>query len=536
MILRRIPFIVSRTFRYIGLLLATLAIALLSQALFPSFSGAKSPPHPLALSVFSADGKAVDPPTEFVDIGQLDATPSPQTFTASLEPLAPEEFYRFDIQARSQFDLKLTGLTANANVFLGNEHGTLVASSKQGGTAAELIQTPLDPGTYYILVRSVGENSTPYDLTLSARFIPEEVTVSNTFVSIIDPEFDQVDFQVAWSDNRENLRVAPINPETGDFELDQTMVVDHGLAPVDCSNREPKGICNGPEWAYSRNGSQIVYTKVIDGEWFLARAGRVRDQWRTEVLERSRTGRTPFGSLDPEDDAPRIRFNFSSDNSRTRPTAWRELDDATQQGLVAEGFEVSGGRWVQGERSLILNARFDDQFQIAKFDIDTGILTQLTFSESTKGDAFMWQAPEFNGELIFSTLETEGTNLQSFRQTVGIYRNINGTWQKIKTIQPPSDKRALNSVENFVFQGKSYVSMVAIEPSLPTGSYRDRFIGAEVWIAGIDPEFDFYRQVTAPSDTIIRDDPEPFVGTSKVFIYYADLTHRTIIRRAETGL
>ncbi|MGI0487175.1 cadherin-like domain-containing protein [Pantanalinema rosaneae CENA516] len=81
-----------------------------------------------------------------------------KTFTDSVE-FDDNDYYRFTLNSRSSFNLALTGLSANADVQVLNSSGAIVTdsdnialSSANGGTLPEIINTVLDPGTYYIRV------------------------------------------------------------------------------------------------------------------------------------------------------------------------------------------------------------------------------------------------------------------------------------------------------------------------------------------------------------------------------------------------
>ncbi|MEG4809598.1 S8 family serine peptidase [Microcoleus sp. F8-D3] len=93
-----------------------------------------------------------------------------------------ENFYRFDLNTKSNFSLRLDGLRADADVDLIQDRnsngvvdfGELVDFSLESGTVPDVIDVPnLAPGTYYVRVYSFLDNSTNYNLTLSATSIPE---------------------------------------------------------------------------------------------------------------------------------------------------------------------------------------------------------------------------------------------------------------------------------------------------------------------------------------------------------------------------
>ncbi|MEG3845317.1 PPC domain-containing protein, partial [Microcoleus sp. herbarium14] len=91
------------------------------------------------------------------------------------------DFYRFDINTKSSFNLRLDGLRADADVYLirdRNRNGVfdddeIIGYSLEGGTVPDVINVPnLLPGTYYVQVYSFSDNSTNYNLNLSATSVP----------------------------------------------------------------------------------------------------------------------------------------------------------------------------------------------------------------------------------------------------------------------------------------------------------------------------------------------------------------------------
>ncbi|MEG4329159.1 S8 family serine peptidase, partial [Microcoleus sp. herbarium5] len=91
-------------------------------------------------------------------------------------------FYRFDINTKSNFNLSLDGLRADADVKLIQDRnrngvvdfGETIDYSLESGTVPDVINVPnLAPGTYYVQVSSFLGNSTNYNLNLSATSIPE---------------------------------------------------------------------------------------------------------------------------------------------------------------------------------------------------------------------------------------------------------------------------------------------------------------------------------------------------------------------------
>jgi Calx-beta domain/Ser-Thr-rich glycosyl-phosphatidyl-inositol-anchored membrane family len=81
----------------------------------------------------------------------------------------PYDYYSFNLGVASNFNLKLNGLTANANVQLLNSNGDFIQGSYNTGTAEDSFKYNLNPGSYYIKVYSeLGTANTNYNLNVFA--------------------------------------------------------------------------------------------------------------------------------------------------------------------------------------------------------------------------------------------------------------------------------------------------------------------------------------------------------------------------------
>jgi hypothetical protein len=123
----------------------------------------------------------------------LELTSSFQTFTASLNPLDPLDYYSFTLGSKSSFNLSLDGLSANADVELLNSKGEVLQVSAQLGTNPESFLATLNAGNYYIKVYSGSETNTDYNLSLSASPNGDAIT------GFGNPTFDTGVFTVGAS-------------------------------------------------------------------------------------------------------------------------------------------------------------------------------------------------------------------------------------------------------------------------------------------------------------------------------------------------
>ena len=75
------------------------------------------------------------------------------------------DFYQFKVEEKTDVDIKLGGLSGNADLYLLNNRGKVIEKSNKGGKRAEDIERTLNPGTYYVKVQSNDEDA-KYTLSL----------------------------------------------------------------------------------------------------------------------------------------------------------------------------------------------------------------------------------------------------------------------------------------------------------------------------------------------------------------------------------
>lgn len=88
-----------------------------------------------------------------------------------------EDYYRFNLDAKSNFKVVVDGLSADADLQLLSSQGNILKSSVNIGTASEQITQTLEAGTYYLNVKSYSDSETFYNLDLSASL--SQITSNN---------------------------------------------------------------------------------------------------------------------------------------------------------------------------------------------------------------------------------------------------------------------------------------------------------------------------------------------------------------------
>ena len=364
--------------------------------------------------------------------------------------------------------------------------------------------------------------------SLHGQFVRNVVLLDLDGKLVPDMEFDHLGYQITWQDVEENLWVAPVDSKTGDFQMDDAERIATGLAPRGSPLASGGGSGNGPEWMYTDEGSQILYTLQVGAahpsNWRIGVARKRQTDWEAGPLNPPKgiVGSAPDGTKVPGDPNP----FFLDYNLQNLKLGWGPLNNPSAHDVVRFQFS-SPAHWVSGEHLIVSSVKFSGVDQIVLFDpAHPQEIAQMTFDKRfSKIKPQMWHAPEYGNELVFFALERR-RNASRFTQ-IGIYRLIKGEWTKIKTIVPPSNPRLVDSPESFVHNGKSYISFMAMHGRSPSQ-------GTEVWIAGIE-EQDFYRKVADPSDGVQSNDPEYFITESGVFIYMSQ-EEGSKVYRASTGL
>ena len=332
--------------------------------------------------------------------------------------------------------------------------------------------------------------------------------------------------RLSFTDSSGNLWLGGVDYATGDFipANGRGQLLDTATPPVPCFG-------NGPEWMASTAGSQIVYTRFVDGSGFpgdgtysctasppqLAVATQTASGWTTAVLPNSLNRATPEGSTDETDSDPRINY---IENGKTA-LYWRRLAAPTVETPIPIS-DLTGGnsrRWVLGTRQIVFQGHRESDprllDQVWLVDTDTGVREELTKDSVTKAGAFMWRAPEYNNEYVFFTMA-------NFRKEIWVYRNLKGPkntrlWTIVKKIKAPPIAPFFWSPEVFTHNGRSYI----FTQISPDANFFNRRSQTHIAITSIDPLRNDFRMLTNDFQRPrVRLDPEFFITAKGPFIYY----------------
>lgn len=130
----------------------------------------------------------------------------------------PDDYYKVDVASPSSLKLTLDGLSANADLQLLNQDGTVVASSANTGTTADLIDTALKAGSYYVRVSQTEPNAfTTYNLKLESSTLNLfGLADNNTLVAFNADKLDKsVSLGVTGLASGETLKSIDFRPTDG---------------------------------------------------------------------------------------------------------------------------------------------------------------------------------------------------------------------------------------------------------------------------------------------------------------------------------
>lgn len=343
-------------------------------------------------------------------------------------------------------------------------------------------------------------------------WVPNETLVSRT-ADLLDPEFSQSLAMAVWGDEIGRLWVVRVDRDTGDFiPADGRGIL---IDPDAQTYGDAQKTYNGPEWVSTVAGEQIVYTK-FDGYHTganarLAWAFQAPDGgWVANFLGPALSRLGPYGSKTANDAAPLISYIDNRDNHFVREL-WNPDSEQAVPEMPASAQPL---RFAIGARAVTFTRPVDGVEQAFVRDVDTGVVTQLTFDATSKREVWMWRAPEFGDELVLSMLVND-VELHVYR----LLPDAGGSqsWQAIHRVSLPTGW-SMWSPEPFTYNGKSYLVMAV---QLPGNNFK-----SEIWVTNIDASAKMFRRITDNTTLRARTDPEVFITTKGPMIYYNRLANK----------
>ncbi|MBN8457255.1 MAG: alpha/beta hydrolase fold domain-containing protein [Verrucomicrobia bacterium] len=405
-----------------------------------------------------------------------------------------------------------------------------VAKLKAAGVTAEVVAAPekthmqiaLEFGTpndqvaaqvFAFLKTVLGVGAAQPGLT---GFTPDDVRMGDAQAAYIDPEFLQTEGLVVFLDSRAEIWMGALDPVTGLFR--NASGSDHR---VDTGISKWSRYSNGPEWGLDAKGPALFY--VRDNPQGTGQLWRAEPPWDKPRLTQL-THDTDIHnwicepSVNPALASTRVIVYRGKPRAAGNADAWLDEDNPGQLKPFTDRMIVA--RWAYHTKLITFSYRArpgqTEPSQVTLVDTDSGKSRVITGNEGNKIDPWLWQAPEFGGELLLCA------NVDS--RALAIYRDVKrdgSPWQRIATLALPAaaPHQTLKSVEPVnggrgAF-GKSYFTIQA-------GDDKDK--DTSIWLFGFSPDgrhlirrLDDGALTNKPARRL---DPESYIGEHELFVYY----------------
>jgi acetyl esterase/lipase len=347
-------------------------------------------------------------------------------------------------------------------------------------------------------------------------FKPDDVRMGDSQFAYIDPEFLQTEGRAVFLDSRLDIWVGEIDAATGLFrsESGRDQRVDTGIS-------QWSRYSNGPEWGLDAKGPALFYVKNnAQGAGQLWRAEPPWDNPRLTPLTHDTDIHNWIcePSVNPALPSTRVIVYHGKPRAPSNVDAWLDEDKPGQLHPFTERMIVA--RWAYNTNLVTFAYRArpgqTEPSQVLLVDTDTGRSRVITADEGNKIDPWLWQAPEFGGEVLLCA----NTNSHA----LGIYRDAKrdgSPWHRIATLRLPADAphQTLKSIEPVNggrgAWGRSYFTVQA-------GDDKDK--DTSIWLFGFSADgqhlirrLDNGAQTGKPARRL---DPESYLGDRELFVYY----------------
>lgn len=351
-----------------------------------------------------------------------------------------------------------------------------------------------------------------------------------------------------WTDQNGDLWVGHLDPTSGAFTppTDNNELADTTAFYFGAFN-------NGPDFAFStpvagqEPVSQLVYTRYPPGDTQvpsnagIAFSTPIQGGWDPEFLPGAMgtSGTGPINTvLYQQSQCPTdpVAFTLFYDLSTPAQVFWEPVTDAagTEPTLTPFGSYatfISGGkpgaRWVPCTHQLVFvgaappNSQGISYQQVFWYDIDTGVVQQLTLDSNQHAEGFLFQAPEFNDTYVLYTV-TNNNEIDVYEQT-GVAANGAPTFQLVNKITSIDlSEPYISETEPFINctpQCQTYIFMKL--QSTPGQNNQSQPNGLAV--TNISPSQPMF-QVLIPQSitpTVQRMNPKYFITSNGPYLYYA---------------
>lgn len=313
-----------------------------------------------------------------------------------------------------------------------------------------------------------------------------QVVLSPPRADVQDLEIDALSHRIVWQRlSGAELWVAQLDPVAGTVSPRD---LRGELVATDVSRFSR--CANGPEWLEDPSGSEVLYTRTIQGRDYVVRAARGAAGWVEHVVA---VGACPItsngvagtdGWLSWRDVTPTGTVTQRWSNTADLSMVYQ----ASDQALVLRGLRIVGGTGL-GVGNI------HTPRSPAVVDLLTGDVVLVRPSGEPTGTTNALVAPDFgHGVLITSSVGFD------WGEDFAIDVFIEGAtgWDLLDRIYAPTHRPNLRVVRPLVVEGRTFVLFVA---GPPAGSNRS----AQLWITAADPGDTTTRRLFDDPSNTLRD-------------------------------
>jgi hypothetical protein len=297
-----------------------------------------------------------------------------QTISERVSSTDVDDFYRFTVTDRTRVDLRIAGMSADADLYLVDANGNQIASSSQGGSSDDNLTRELDAGTYFVQVRSFSNASTNYNLITAGQVVD---TAGNTASAARNITLGQtINERVSDADTVDFYRFNVNVPTRVDLRI-SGMSADADLFLLDANGNQIAASTFGSnvDDAISRElaaGTYLIRVDRFNGStnYSLTTAGQAIQTNRAPVVNAinqsvhlNRSIVPAFTVTDP-DQNPITRYRFQDLNA-TAGSGYFTVNGITQsanQTIEVAANQLTTVRFVGGSTTG------DNNIQVAAFD------------------------------------------------------------------------------------------------------------------------------------------------------------------------
>ena len=358
-----------------------------------------------------------------------------------------------------------------------------------------------------------------------------------------------------WVDRDLNLWLANIDPDTGAISPanGRGVLVDRNVVYYTTYG-------NGPEWVFSQQGSQLVYSRWEDdyvvppdnkdvddtkvGIGLATQTGPTT--WAAGFIDDLRSRNSPAPTQTLSDPIPQITYASSTSLGFYWRTLSQPVGPEMKPRFNSQGLAV---RWIPGTGQFVYADADDSCYndpttcppplpipnppdprgtnyqQIYRYDTTVGdsSLELLTCDLTQKRGAFLFRAPEFNNEEILITVASR-TELRIYRRANTPQpcnsRNFATTnWVVAQRIySPDATQQFIATPEPFTFNGRTYAFFTISSSNAAS----DVTIPTDIALLSLDGTASTVRRITDNrAATRLRQDPEYFITSQGAFVYFS---------------